>query len=511
MGQRRRRRIVVLGGGAGALSAVYHLTQQPDWKRYFEITVYQVGWRLGGKGASGRNLQCHARIEEHGLHVWPGFYDHAFRMMRSCYEELRGSVSTRLGDWRDGFLPQRQIVLHEQVGSVWVPWIFQAKDAPGAPGDLGSPYSPLRLSWGTLNLVRSLLRSLELETTGLGISSADDQPEIPPRFLALLNLGTKVDLHGVLRTAIRVLGRWIEQNIPCSDLLVDLLIWIASALRERVQDLARNVIGDGHTQRRLTVFIDLMLTNICGLMRDGVPWRGFDSLNEERYVDWLARHGAASATCTSALVQGLHDFVFARDLDPARQMNLAAGVALRLSLRTAVGYRGAMMYKMIAGMGDVVFSPLYDLLQHRGVRFEFFHRVLQLELHPSRNRVAGIWLERQAQMRSNSYRPLVEVQGLRCWPSTPLYEQLSGDVVASANFEPQADRSPSSDTFWLRSGQDFDLVIAGLPPDVLRHVASDFSRVDNRWKQMFAHLRSTATVAAQLWSGARLPELGWET
>jgi len=43
---------------------------------------------LGGKGASGRNMDHGARIEEHGLHVWAGFYENAFRMMTRCYEEL---------------------------------------------------------------------------------------------------------------------------------------------------------------------------------------------------------------------------------------------------------------------------------------------------------------------------------------------------------------------------------------------------------------------------------------
>ena len=43
-----------------------------------EVTVYQRGWRLGGKGASSRGPN--GRIEEHGLHVWLGFYDNAFRL-----------------------------------------------------------------------------------------------------------------------------------------------------------------------------------------------------------------------------------------------------------------------------------------------------------------------------------------------------------------------------------------------------------------------------------------------
>jgi len=111
----RPRRIVVLGGGASALSAVFHITDRPEWRRWFDITVYQMGWRLGGKGASGRNLQQHARIEEHGLHVWPGFYDHSFRMMRRCWEEYAPLGLSKFQDWSDGFVPQRHVVLHERA------------------------------------------------------------------------------------------------------------------------------------------------------------------------------------------------------------------------------------------------------------------------------------------------------------------------------------------------------------------------------------------------------------
>jgi uncharacterized protein with NAD-binding domain and iron-sulfur cluster len=67
-----KKKVAVLGGGAGALAAAFELSSLPDWKDRFEITVYQLGWRLGGKGASGRNREHFNRIEEHGIHLWLG-------------------------------------------------------------------------------------------------------------------------------------------------------------------------------------------------------------------------------------------------------------------------------------------------------------------------------------------------------------------------------------------------------------------------------------------------------
>jgi len=72
-----RTKIAVLGGGAGGIAAAFELTATPELRERFEVTVYQLGWRLGGKGASGRNAAAGNRIEEHGLHIWFGFYDNA--------------------------------------------------------------------------------------------------------------------------------------------------------------------------------------------------------------------------------------------------------------------------------------------------------------------------------------------------------------------------------------------------------------------------------------------------
>ena len=83
-----KRKIAVLGGGCGSMAAVWELTEIPGWQEKFDITVYQMGWRLGGKCASGRNAAAGQRIEEHGLHVWAGFYENGFKLMQQAYAAL---------------------------------------------------------------------------------------------------------------------------------------------------------------------------------------------------------------------------------------------------------------------------------------------------------------------------------------------------------------------------------------------------------------------------------------
>src|ERR1041385_869384 len=84
MAESSRKKIAILGGGLGSLTAAYYLSLQDQ----YDITVYQLGWRLGGQGASGRNQKLNDRIEEHGLHVWFGYYENAFSLMRKCYDSL---------------------------------------------------------------------------------------------------------------------------------------------------------------------------------------------------------------------------------------------------------------------------------------------------------------------------------------------------------------------------------------------------------------------------------------
>ena len=50
-----RERIAILGGGVGALCAAVALSEIDPKGEKYEITLYQLGWRLGGKCASGRN------------------------------------------------------------------------------------------------------------------------------------------------------------------------------------------------------------------------------------------------------------------------------------------------------------------------------------------------------------------------------------------------------------------------------------------------------------------------
>jgi len=102
--------VAVIGSGCASIAAAFELTR-PEHEGKYHVTIYQLGWRLGGKGGSGRGPAD--RIEEHGLHVWLGFYENAFRLLRECYAELdRDPRTCRFADWRDAFI----FFKHEEEG-----------------------------------------------------------------------------------------------------------------------------------------------------------------------------------------------------------------------------------------------------------------------------------------------------------------------------------------------------------------------------------------------------------
>jgi uncharacterized protein with NAD-binding domain and iron-sulfur cluster len=86
------------------MATAFDLTR-PELEGQYQVTIFQQGFRLGGKGASGRGPGD--RIEEHGLHIFMGFYENAFRLIRECYRELDRPSTSRFSDLEDFFNPDR--------------------------------------------------------------------------------------------------------------------------------------------------------------------------------------------------------------------------------------------------------------------------------------------------------------------------------------------------------------------------------------------------------------------
>src|SRR6185295_13477187 len=151
---RQKTKVAILGGGVGAMAAAFCLTEGPNAGRY-DITVYQMGWRLGGKGASGRNAALHDRIEEHGLHIWFGFYYNALPMMRRCYEALGDPHDT----FENAFTAHDYVVLEEHVDAQWAHFPLDFPRAAGGGIPMPLDYVRKILKWLREHIARTPLFS----------------------------------------------------------------------------------------------------------------------------------------------------------------------------------------------------------------------------------------------------------------------------------------------------------------------------------------------------------------
>jgi uncharacterized protein with NAD-binding domain and iron-sulfur cluster len=505
------RRVAILGGGMAGLAAAWRLSEA-GWRDELEsVTVYQRGWRLGGKGASSRGPN--GRIEEHGLHLWLGYYENAFRLLRECYAEL-DRLTTDPGapirTWRDAMFPAETVGLEDRRGDGWRHWLgqFTPNDLlPGEPDAEGRVLDVLDLLRRALRLVADFLASLPDDGAASGdvvLSASSDAPG-PGTAVAA---GLRVTVLAAVLEATAQLHRALDQpgvasSVGALDRAIAGTHDALAAVAERDADL-----------RRTWHLVAVMTAVARGMLADGIVTgrRSFRTLNDEDFLDWISRHGAPPAVADFAFIRGLYDLVFAEAGPTRSQRGVSAGVAVFLTTKMFLEYRGAIFWKMAAGMGDVVFAPLYQALHRRGVRFAFFHRVDHLHLSADRARIEAVTIGRQARLAAHvdEYEPLVRFGGLPGFPSRPLVEQLEAapgieDQPLESHFCPW----PDAETRVLRHGEDFDALVLAIPVGMAPIVCGELIGHRREWRAMVGSVTTVATQALQLWLREDERSLGW--
>ena len=497
-------RVAILGGGCGGLAAAWALSATPELRERFEVTVHQRGWQLGGKGASGRNPHPGGgphggqRIEEHGLHIWFGFYEHAFRMLRQAYAEA--GLADGEDWWTVPFQKCHSVSLFERREDDT--WVRQLVSLPPRGGSRrGPPIDPVRAPLGrvlarTIRLLAAGLRSdLAAGGSARGGSGGASDPELDATVSTLQGIADELDR---LPSPLTVDGGELPPEIwrgnagvgarPVQRVRNAAIEPLLEALSEQVRGLRRAVGGRAISDRvRLwRGVLELVSATLTGIVRDDILWRGFAVLDEYDLRAWLGRHGASDETLDrSPVLRGLYDLTFSYRGGDKRRPSLAAGKGLQ-SLLMMVNYDGAFMWRMRAGMGDAVFAPLYLALLRRGVRFRFFSRITGLGLMPGRPLVDSIELVREAAIAAgpDHYQPLVSIEGWWCWPATPDSSQLTG-----------AEAIPER----LARGVDFDDVVLAIPVGALGEICPELAAASPRFRRMLDGCETVRTKAFQVW------------
>lgn len=545
-------KVAVLGGGPAALAAAFALTEQApggDPQQKFEVTVYQPGWRLGGKCASGRNADHGERIEEHGLHVWFGFYDNAFTVMRKAYEQLgRVKGQTPLATLQEAFAPCDEIVLYDKQGSRWEPLPFRAPRNDLEPGEPG-PALP-----GFWQIVRWMaewtLREYGASPGGLPpapVPPAEAFARIAPLLAADTNGSAPVDgaaaggpaptggvagslidlLQALLALATEAAAKGTQQlphaDVPSSARLGDvlghvpeeLLVWLLEHVRAWLAGTFKSEISAQPRVRLLFTMFDTFASATIGVVEDGVLSGGWEQINGEDLCAWLSRHGAEQVTVGATpaerapLLRSIYDVAFGYLEGDLSRADVAAGTAMNDFLRMQFGYRGAVMYKMQAGMGETVIAPFYEVLKARGVQFKFFHAVTGLELDAEKSNVAGVKIVRQVDFDVDGYEPLIKVHELPCWPNRPVLQGVPpGASFPEVDFE-QVPNPLGREAETLVRGKDFDQVVLAIPVGALPPICEEIQAAHPPFAAMLANAATVCTQAFQLWLTATPTDLGW--
>lgn len=527
-------KIAILGGGVGSMTAAYYLSDQPGWQNNYDITVYQQGWRLGGKGASGRNAKLGQRIEEHGLHIWFGFYANAFKMIKQAYTSLDRPPGAPLATWRDAFKQHDYVALSELVDDQWRNWSIVFPTLPGEPGEGGESVTLWQLAVAMIGWIEQWIKSLDNLTREMELPPHPHHTGIIPDWLYHLAEGVAssaqelVDdiqlLAGALSGMVVNLSADVERHTDGQHLaLAAALVGVRARLHSRYDKLIARADGDASDDiRRLFICLDLGITVMKGVFADGVIKNGFDVINDIDFRDWLRKHGGDEQLCVqSAPVRGFYDLVFAYEGGDYGKPNIEAGTLLRSMARIGLCYKGGIMFKMQAGMGDTVFTPLYQALLARGVKFKFFHKVE--ELVPDGREIGSIRMTRQVTLAGAEYDPLVPVKGLDCWPSEPNYAQIAPAEAALLQAKRINLESHWSDwprvyreafdkelpALTLKRGVDFDQVVFGISIGSLPVLCPQLLAQSPALRTTSEQVKTVATQAYQVWLDKDLTQMGW--
>lgn len=516
-----KRRIAILGGGVGALSAAFALSELDPTGKHYEITLYQLGWRLGGKTANGRNAAYGQRIEEHGLHIWAGFYENAFTILRAALKALGRPAGSPQATIEQAFERQNQVFMTERHGDAWLPWpvwfepdadpdLYPGRDSIFAAADDIMPPTEVLLRRAFASVEYNYIYYKEHWTgdpEAEGRRAIDMLPESLRRQIDAMLGGLAAP--NLLMLVAKLLLERLAANPLSEEIRFATLIVLDILLKAVQHELRVPTIERGF--RRYLLMLDLTLRVTIGIIKNDGLRHGLHVLDQFEFQEFLAHAGPIEPTEQSVLVESLYDYAFGYAAGTKPSMSACGSV--QGLLRMFLTYKGGFFYKATAGMGDTICTPIYLLLKQRGVKFAFFSEVTSLTPDAAGFAVETIGVTQQVALAAGraEYDPLVTVKGLECWPSEPHWDQLEdGAALAAAgvDFEDVLGHRWTGVPRTLRRGVDFDEVVLGISLGSLADLCAPLIAVKPVWRDMIANLATTRTQAFQLWMTDERVDMG---
>ena len=453
--------MAILGGGAASCTTALALTGQSGWKERYNITIYKLGWRLGGKARSGRNKNYAQRVEEiTGLGI-PAVSFNMVRVLRSVYGELDRTEGAPLRTFEEAFVSssifgKTQTDLDSQTDKECFSLNYLLK----------------KLTEAFLMMTRKMIKQITIEKT----------------------------------------EQWDEKLLKKNSTLLKSKV-------KSVQKLLKFVfltVEDMSMKKEKLSIIDSTATAIIGILDDNLLETGLGSINHLDLRQWLKKHGASQSTIDSAFIQEQYNEAGYRRTDL-----MEAGTSLQIILPAYLCYGGPAFLYHQAGMGDAIFAPIYELLRKRGVHFKFFHKVEELKLSDTNSSfVEQIRMTKQVDLLNEEYNPLINVKGLPSWPNEPKYEEIEQQqayLLQEYNIDLKSFWSNWSkvyeDNFGhplsevvLKRGEDFDIIVYGIPVGSLPFLCEELLEKSPSLRATNEYIERVPSLQIQLWGNFDLDE-----
>jgi uncharacterized protein with NAD-binding domain and iron-sulfur cluster len=554
-----KKKAVVLGAGPAGLAAAMGLIETGQ----YEVDVYSMGWRAGGKCATGREPDS-GRTWQNGSHYLFGCYHNAFALVRRAHAVLAEHQVKGFGTFGEDFVSRNLLVGaegYQRLGAVdtlkldrWFRYLPQNMASPGEDGKYPSPFDYVLMVFqfvtGLLidlflavvsdedgperfDGVRFFLRILPISPFEHSTRSRVTRAVLSP-FRWAFNLVTRAMLwfwSGVFTVLATFILPPVVLNWPRSfwervrDRLVTWLGAFAQTARDRVDHWNPNA---SKALQRLIILFEIGVAVMIGFYEDRLyEPGGFAKIDDIDFRDWLRKHGATEIAVWSSLITTWYDATIAYRDGQQGSPACSAGVALNAMLRSLLTYKGAFAYQMTAEVGDSFVGPVVKALELMGVRFHFYHRVAQIQVDPALHTVEKITLGVQVENPPSTaafidfeYGPPQHRKQRQSWP------HVAGHSAAAAAAVPPLDSyyspMPTTQRVLERRHNDesnagdagFDVVVCALPlgivQDVLRNAdGSSVASTASSWQATFENVHFSESQAVRMWFNATLAQLGW--
>ncbi|MEM1039887.1 MAG: NAD(P)-binding protein [Pseudomonadota bacterium] len=493
----QKKKIAIFGGGIAALTTAFEITESPNWSNHYDVTIHQLGWRLGGKCATGRGPN--QRIEEHGIHGFLGSYYNALPLMQRVFTACDRPASHPLATFDDALKPENFVLMWEFRDGNWVKWPLTMPSNKIKPGDPGE-----------LQTIETIYRDMSALLTSLfepQLKQAGEKGDPIAKLIRTELARASETLLGHVAS-----GLWADIKDECDKVREFLLSHIS-------KDLLAN-----DTIRRLYISIDYFLALMRGAIADDVHVKGFDHLDDVNFDAWLAKHGAHPITISSPLALNTPNLSYQYPSgDTSQKPEMAAGTYLHWTLRS-FAYMGSFAYMFEVGTGESVIHPMYEALQKRGVKFEFFNKVTDLRMSDDGTSIAEVDIDIQATLKDPEagYDPMIDTQPtwlngtvMKGWPQCPNYDQLvEGDALIAQNINLESYWTPwqAVGKRTMKAGTDFDIAVYAIPVATIPHLAPQLLEAQTptgaNWRAMCEGVTTSQTQTMQIWFSKTRQEMG---